>query len=58
MEQKKLVITVYNENGEVVFSKDPAIPQNVPAVLSLFDEIGYEICVAVRKYEPVTESKN
>lgn len=58
MEQKKLVITVYDEQGELIFSKDPAIPQNVNAVLSLYDEIGYEICIAVRKYEPVIESKN
>lgn len=56
MKQKKLVITVYDSNGEVIFSKDPAVPDHVASVLSLYGEIGNEICIAVREFEPSSES--
>lgn len=52
MKQKKLVITVYDSNGEVIFSKDPAVPDHVASVLALYAEIGNEICIAIREYEP------
>lgn len=50
MKQRKIVLTVYDSDGKVVFSKDPAVPQDVMPCLQLFDEIGNEICVAIREY--------
>lgn len=51
MKQKKLVLTVYDKDGNVQFSKDPAVPDNILAALSLFNEIGDEIYVAVREFD-------
>lgn len=51
MKQKKLVLTVYSPGGEVQFSKDPASPQDVMSALTLFDEIGNEITLAIREFE-------
>lgn len=51
MKQKKIVLTVYSPDGEVQFSKDPASPQDVMSALSLFDEIGNEITLAIREFE-------
>lgn len=39
MKQKKLVISVLNENGDVVFSKDPASVEHVHAAIALYAEI-------------------
>lgn len=38
MKQKKLVISVLNENGDVVFSKDPASVEHVHAAIALYAE--------------------
>lgn len=51
MKQKKLVLTVYSPDGEVQFSKDPASAQDVMSALTLFDEIGNEVCIAIREFE-------
>lgn len=58
MKQMKLVITVYNGDGEVIFSKDPAIPQDVNSCIALFGEVGNEIDIAIREFEikPVTSN--
>lgn len=56
MPQKKLVLTVYDENGEVTFSKDPAAPQDIMSALTLFDNIGNEIYIAVREFIPESNS--
>lgn len=51
MPQKKLVITVYDGDGEVKFSKDPASPDDVIPTLQLFGEVGYEIDIAIREFK-------
>lgn len=51
MKQKKLVLTVYSPDGEVQFSQDPSSPDGIIAALTLFNEVGNEICVAVRDVE-------
>lgn len=55
---KKLVLTVYDVNGDVIFSKDPANGNDVISCLTLFDEIGTEICVAVREFQLDVKSTN
>lgn len=56
---KKLVLTVYGKDGEVIFSKDPANGNDVISSLTLFDEVGNEICVAVREFQvPDVKSPN
>lgn len=49
--KKKLVLTIYGADGEVQFSKDPASPDDVIAGLTLYSEVGTEICVAIREME-------
>lgn len=49
--KKKLVLTVYDANGEVSFSQDPSNPDSVIAALTLFNEVGTEICIAIRDNE-------
>lgn len=49
--KKKLVLTVYRPDGEVQFSQDPANPDSVIAALTLFNEVGTEICIAIRDSE-------
>lgn len=49
--QKKLVLTVYNADGEVIFSKDPASFEHVQSSLIMFDEVGTEIYLAIRPIE-------
>lgn len=51
MKQKMLVLTVYSPDGEVQFSKDAASPQDVMSALTLFNEIGNEITLAIREFE-------
>ena len=51
MPKKKLVMTVYDKDGNVQFSQDPASGDAVMAALTLFTEIGTEICLAVRGVE-------
>lgn len=51
MKQKKLVLTVYSPDGEVQFSQDPSSPDGVIAALHLFNEVGNEICIAIRDVE-------
>lgn len=49
--KKKLVLTVYRPDGEVQFSCDPASPDSVIAALTLYTEVGTEICIAIRESE-------
>lgn len=49
--KKKIVLTVYDPNGDVQFSKDPASGNDVMSALTLYDEVGTEICIAVREFE-------
>lgn len=58
MNQMKLVITVYNGDGEVIFSKDPAVPQDVNACINLFAEVGNEIDIAIREFEIPVKSQS
>lgn len=51
MKQKYLSISVYNGDGEVIFSKDPASLQDVTSVLMLFDDLGNEIDVSIREFD-------
>lgn len=46
--QKKLVVTVYKNDDEVVFCQDPASFDHVRAALTLFTEIGTEIYLSIR----------
>lgn len=48
---KKIILTVYDKDGNVQFSKDPASPQDVMSCITLFDEVGNEICIAIREFE-------
>lgn len=52
MKQKKLVMTFYDADGNVVdvLSKDPARPDDVIAALQFLD-VDCEISVAVREFE-------
>lgn len=56
MKQKKLVLTVYGEDSEVRFSSDPASPEQIMSALTLFNEIGTEICIAIREVEVPAQS--
>lgn len=49
MKQTKLVISVYDKNGELVFSQDPASIDNVRSCIDLWHEDGTEICLAFRE---------
>lgn len=51
--RKKLVMTVYDKDGNVQFSQDPASGDSVMAALTLFTEVGTEICLAVRDVENI-----
>lgn len=56
MKQRKLVISVENENGQVVFSKDPAHPDHVAPTLALYSEVGNTITIKVVEFEPAAQS--
>ena len=43
MKQLKLVLTVNDSEGKVIFSKDPATPQDFSAALGLFASSGNKI---------------
>jgi len=59
MKQVKLVITVYDKDGEVVFSQDPANMQNVNSCVDLWHEPGTEICLAFREVDvPKVDNSN
>ena len=49
--RKKLVMTVYDKDGDVQFSLDPASGDAVMSALTLFTEVGTEICLAIRDFE-------
>lgn len=53
MKQAKLVVTVYDADGEVVFSKDPADMQTVASCVSLWHDAGTEIYLAFREIEDI-----
>lgn len=57
MKQVKLVVTVYDKDGNVVFSQDPANVQNVQSCIDLWHEAGTEICLAFREID-VSENNN
>lgn len=59
MKQVKLVVTVYDKDGNVVFSQDPANVQNVQSCIDLWHEAGTEICLAFREIDvPRTDNSN
>ena len=49
--RKKLVMTVYDKDGNVQFFVDPASVDAVMAALTLYTEVGTEICLAIRDIE-------
>lgn len=51
MKQRKISITVTDLENQVLFSKDPAHPELVPAVLALFAEVGNKITIDVSEFE-------
>lgn len=51
MKQRKLILTVKDSNGDVVFQKDPAHPDHVPATLALFGEPGHSITIDVVEFD-------
>ncbi len=51
MKQVKLVVTVYDKDGNVVFSQDPANVQNVQSCIDLWHAPGTEICLAFREVD-------
>lgn len=54
--RKKLVMTVYDKDGNVQFSQDPASGDSVMAALTLFNEVGTEICLVVGTFENVDDN--
>lgn len=56
MKQVKLVVTVYDKDGNVVFSQDPANVQNVQSCIDLWHEAGTEICLAFREIDLPTSN--
>lgn len=56
---KKVILTFYNEKGDVVkeLSKDPACPNDVMAALQ-FLEVGCEVCIACREIESSSSVNN
>lgn len=51
MKQRKISIMVTDFEDQVLFSKDPAHPDHVPAVLALFAEVGNKITISVSELE-------
>lgn len=51
MLQRKISITVIDSENKTLFSKDPAHPDHVPAVLALFAEVGNKITIDVSEME-------
>lgn len=54
MKQVKLVITVYDKDGNLVFSQNPATIQNVQSTIDLWHEAGTEISLAFREIDVTT----
>lgn len=56
---KKIVLTFYDENGEVVkqLSKDPASANDIMAALQ-FLEVGCEVSIACREIESSSSDNN
>ena len=51
MKQTKLVVTVYDKDGNLVFCQDPATFDNVRSCVDLWHEVGNEIYLAFREVE-------
>lgn len=58
MKQTKLVITVYDKDGNVVFCQDPATIANVQSCIDLWHEVGNEISLAFREIDVPSNTVN
>lgn len=58
MNQKVLKIEVKNAAGEVVFTKNPASPQDVMAVFALFTDTGTSVFAVIDEIQLTPGQQN
>lgn len=58
MAQKVLSIEVFNADGSLLFSKSPAMPQDIVACVGLFDLEGMKIVSQVKVIDLSSKAEN
>lgn len=58
MAQKVLKIEVKNADGKVIFTKNPATPQDMLAVFALFVDTGTVVTASVEEFEMSATQQN